>query len=74
MGASESVLREQPVSRQSLKNARYDMSAMQEKYNSFKITEDRDTDSMIIDRNIRKTALSTSGRTIRFNTVYRCHR
>lgn len=57
MGASESVPREQPVSRQSLKNTRFDMSAMQEKYNSFKITEDRETDSMIIDRDISKDYL-----------------
>lgn len=57
MGASESVPREQPVSRQSLKNTRFDMSAMHEKYNSFKITEDRETDSMIIDRDISKDYL-----------------
>lgn len=36
------------------------MSAMQEKYNSFKITEDRETDSMIIDRDINVTDESSN--------------
>ena len=46
MGSAESVPRE----RQPQKSSRLDLEALQEKYDSFRITEDRETDSMIVER------------------------
>lgn len=47
MGSAESVPREQKQQRSS----RLDLLALQEKYDAFRVTEDRETDSMIIERN-----------------------
>lgn len=49
MGSAESVPRE----RQQQKSSRLDLEALQEKYDSFRITEDCETDSMIVERNMR---------------------
>jgi bleomycin hydrolase len=49
MGNAESVPRE----RQQQKSSRLDLEALQEKYDGFHITEDRETDSMIVERNVR---------------------
>jgi len=49
MGGAESVPRERPQQRSS----RMDLLALQEKYDAFRITEDRETDSMIVERNIQ---------------------
>ena len=49
MGSAESVPRE----RQQQKSSRLDLEALQEKYDGFRITEDRETDSMIIERSSR---------------------
>lgn len=46
MGSAESVPRE----RQQQRSSRLDLLALQEKYDAFRITEDRETDSMIIER------------------------
>lgn len=46
MGSAESV----PSERQQQKSARLDLEALQEKYDGFRITEDRETDSMIVER------------------------
>ena len=48
MGSAESVPRE----RQQQKSSRLDLEALQEKYDGFRITEDRETDSMIVERNV----------------------
>jgi bleomycin hydrolase len=48
MGSAESVPRE----RQQQKSSRLDLEALQEKYDGFRITEDRETDSMIVERNM----------------------
>lgn len=47
MGSAESVPRE----RQQQRSSRLDLLALQEKYDAFRVTEDRETDSMIIERN-----------------------
>jgi bleomycin hydrolase len=47
MGSAESVPRE----RQQQKSSKLDLEALQEKYDGFRITEDRETDSMIVERN-----------------------
>lgn len=61
MGGAESVPRERPQQRSS----RLDLLALQEKYDAFRITEDRETDSMIVERNVqyenRGKKLSTAG-------------
>lgn len=46
MGSAESV----PRDRQQQKSSRLDLEALQEKYDGFRITEDRETDSMIVER------------------------
>ncbi|KAI5261233.1 peptidase C1B, bleomycin hydrolase [Aureobasidium subglaciale] len=51
MGGAESV----PRDRQQQRSSRADLLALQEKYDNFRITEDRETDSMIVDRNMLYT-------------------
>jgi bleomycin hydrolase len=51
MGNIESAPRERQ--QQQHKSSRLDLEALQEKYDSFRITEDRETDSMIVERNAR---------------------
>jgi bleomycin hydrolase len=51
MGNTESVPRERQ--QQQHKSSRLGLEALQEKYDSFRITEDRETDSMIVERNVR---------------------
>jgi bleomycin hydrolase len=48
MGSAESVPREI----QQQKSSKLDLEALQEKYDSFRITEDRETDSMIVERSV----------------------
>ncbi|KAG9631994.1 peptidase C1B, bleomycin hydrolase, partial [Aureobasidium melanogenum] len=47
MGNAESVPRE----RQQQRSSRQDLLALQEKYDAFRVTEDHETDSMVIERN-----------------------
>lgn len=50
MGSAESV----PSSRgRQQRSSREDLLALQEKYDGFRITEDRETDSMLVDRDTR---------------------
>lgn len=49
MGGAESV----PRVRQQQRSSRADLLALQEKYDGFHITEDRETDSMIVERDVQ---------------------
>lgn len=65
MGSAESVPRE----KQQQKSSRLDLLALQEKYDAFRVTEDRETDSMIIERN---TGHDDRGKPDHFLAVTRC--
>ena len=47
MGSAESVPRE----RQQQRSSRQDLLALQEKYDAFRVTEDHETDSMVVEHN-----------------------
>ena len=62
MGSAESV----PSSRgRQQRSSREDLLALQEKYDGFRITEDRETDSMLVDRNTRSADTGNESSSIR---------